>query len=111
MFLFGTPEDRAAVYLDNARRAPGMDAHYEEMDNETLKSFLANLRGVVAGAYRAKEDQEVIEILAQSYDEVFAYCASIYPELRDVVKRGIHQIPGPKTKERTSYYRKLAGVA
>lgn len=110
MFLIGTPEDRAQALMD-AINARGISGHYEDMEEKDLKVFIARFWGVVERAMTGGEDQEVVDILLADYDELFAYYASISPEFREVVKRGIHQIPGPKTKERTSYYRRLAGVA
>lgn len=110
MFLIGTPKDRAQAMMD-AINARGISGHYEEMEEADLRMFLARFRGAVERTMAEGEDQEVIDILLVSYDELFAYYASISPEFREVVKKGIHQIPGPKTKQRTSYYRKLAGVA
>ena len=107
MFLFGTPEDTARLYLEQASASGGVglkDLHYEEMELEELRDLLVYLRIAYHRAARDTEDEEVVSIITEWHDELFLYLLDATDDLRELVCSRIHKPIGNWNK-----YHKLAG--
>jgi hypothetical protein len=113
VFQFGSPEDTATLYWDEALAGHGglvTPWPMDEMSLEELKRALVYARIALVKAWRDGIVDEFERPLLEQYDELFAYLASVSPEFRQVVKNGVHQVVGPYTRENIDKYKALAGV-
>ena len=107
MFDFGTPEDSARVWLEQAfsTTGPGVpDIHYTELEQEDLKNLFTYMRIAFFRASRGGASDEVMEVIIEWYDELFLYLLEALEGFRTLVCARIHQPILDKQK-----YYKLAG--
>lgn len=112
MFFFGAPEDTAKFYMDSLENfGPEIpDCHYTEMGLDDLRNFFAMVYGVTRQAARDGVPDEVLEILLESYDELFEYIASVDSLLPLAVAEGKHQFITGREPWSVEKYKKLAGI-
>lgn len=94
MFNFGSPEDTARLFFDQAVRdmGPGLsDQHYEEMEEEELRNLFVYLRITYFTAARSGASDEVVEVIVQWYDEVFLYLLEALEDFRAAVCDRTHK--------------------
>ena len=97
MFTFGDPSETARLYLDDiVRQVKGpyfAEGHCEEMTLQELDNALIWLWVAVNKAHNTEEDQAVLDVLVQWYDEVFAAHARHSDRLLQLLKKGVHTPP------------------
>lgn len=109
MFLFGTPEDTAKLYVEQAASSGGgglKDLHYEDMEQQELQDMLVYLRIAYYRASRDTEDEAVVSVITEWHDEVFLHLLDVMDDFRTLVCSRIHKPIGDWNK-----YHKLAGCA
>ena len=109
MFVFGTPEERAAVYWDTARRlGPGVaEAPFDEMTDVELR--VAQVCSSVA-LRNAEEDEagdDVIEVLRQQVFTIARYQIEFDDYVRGLAAEGRFNPRGVKTSVLTELARSL----
>ena len=107
MFLFGTPEDMARLYVEQASSSGGgglLDMHYEEMELQEVQDLLVYLRIAYYRASRDTEDEELVSVITEWHDEVFLYLLDAMDGFREMVCSRIHKPIGDWNK-----YHRLAG--
>jgi hypothetical protein len=107
MFLFGTPEDTAKLYVEEAAASGGgglKDVHYQELELRELQDLLIYLRIAYYRAARDTEDEELVSAIVGWHDEVFLYLLEVMDDFRMLVCSRIHKPIGDWKK-----YHKLAG--
>jgi hypothetical protein len=107
MFLFGTPEDTAKLYVEQASASGGgglRDVHYQELELRELQDLLIYLRIAYYRASRDIEDEGVVSVIVGWHDEVFLYLLEVMDDFRTLVCSRIHKPIGDWRK-----YYKLAG--
>lgn len=107
MFYFGSPEDTARVYLESAlgSAGPGLEEkHYEEMEEEDLRSLYVYLRIAYYRALESGASDETVEVLVEWHDEVFLHLLDVLEGFRSLVCTRRYR---PIRNERDYY--KLAG--
>ena len=85
MFLFGSPEDTASLYWNEAISQQGpevADCHYEDMTQEELEVALVYARIAYETARYDKAPDEVIEYIVNQHDEIFQLLMVADPEFR-----------------------------
>lgn len=107
MFLFGTPEDTAKLYVEQAAASGGKglkDLHFEELSLEELQDLLVYLRIAYYRASRDTEDEAVVSVITEWHDEVFLHLLDAMDDFRALVCSRIHRPIGDWNK-----YWELAG--
>ena len=101
MFLFGTPEDTARLYLEQASASGGVglkDLHYEELELEELRDLLVYLRIAYHRALRDTGDEEVVSTIVGWHDDVFLHALDVVEGFRELVCSRIHKPIGDWNK-------------
>lgn len=113
MFQFGSPEDSAALYWNEALAGHGGELTPKPMDEMSLVELeraIVYARIALIKAWRDGVMEDFERPLLEQYDELFAYLAEVSPKFREAVRLGRHQVVGPYTRENIDKYKALAGV-
>lgn len=101
MFEFGTPEDIARTWFEQAvgSAGPGLtEAHYEDLEEEELKNLLVYIRIAYFRASKGDASEEVIQVITEWHDEVFLYLLEALDGFRSLVCNRVHQPIGDRNK-------------
>ena len=110
MFHFGSPEDAAKLYWgEGISGGPGLpEGHWEEMDVEDLRDVFVYLYASLQRALKDSAPEDVIQIMTETYDEVFVALAQSSDAFRQAVKNNRHIYVTGYTKESIEKYKALA---
>ena len=105
MFNFGTPEDNARIWLEQAigSAGPGVELKpIEEMEQQELRDYFTYLRIAYFRASRNGGTDEAIEVIVQWYDEAFLRLLEVDEGFQALVCSRIHQ----PIRDRNEYWRR-----
>jgi hypothetical protein len=114
MFVFGSPEDIAKVYWENALAVPGPilpDCPIEEMSEEDLMYCLAYCRiAVVKALEEDSPGEDVLIILLSEFDRVFEVAVNSVDSFRAAFADNKHRYLGGYGLDNVNKYRALANM-
>lgn len=113
MFNFGTPEDTAKLFWENALSVSGPEipeVHPSEMSEEDLMSTVAYARIAAERAMKENASPEVVDILVQQYDEIFSLCVNNIESVRENFLEGRHVYLGGYSLSNINKYREIADL-
>ena len=77
------------------------DAHYDEMSEQDLRNVMAYVFATLSSALREGEEEALVEVLQEWYDEVFEALAEVSERFRENVRNGSVFPPGgPRVREK-----------
>jgi hypothetical protein len=106
-FLFGSPEDVAQTYVDNALTIKGpkiSENHYDEMTVEELYTAMTYLYIAFNNARHDAANKEVLAILEKQYTEIVLHTADVSDRFKGKILNREIQFPGGP-EERNRYKR------
>jgi hypothetical protein len=114
MFVFGSPEDIAKVYWENALAVPGPilpECPIEEMSEEDLMYCLAYCRIAVEKAINGDSPgEEVVAMLLSEFDRVFEVAVNSIDSFRQAFADNKHRYLGGYDLDNINKYRALANM-
>ena len=104
MFLFGDPAEAAKMQVEMHLNSGGPrvpEVHFDEMEEQDLLNFMAYLYGALNSALLHGQDDAIVEVLREWYDELFVALLEASDMFRDNVLRGFVSPPGgPKVRRK-----------
>lgn len=113
MFFFGSPEQTARVYWEQAVAQQGPEFNegpLDDMSVEDIKIAMAYARIAWERAFHDEAPQEVLDYIVGQYDALFERLASISEEFKSIIGTPRHKWLGGYTKENIQKYMLLAGL-
>jgi hypothetical protein len=114
MFFFGSPEQTARLYWEQAvaqQGPPFNEAPLEEMTEEDIRVAMAYVRMAWERAFHDEAPEDVIDFLVSQYDGLFERLATISEDFRAILGTSKHRWLGGYDPQNIRKYMILAGLA
>ena len=114
MFFFGSPEQTARVYWEQAvaqQGPPFKEASLDEMTEQDIKIAMAYVRMAWERAFHDEAPQDVIDFLVNQYDGLFERLAVISEDFKSIIGTSKHRWLGGYDPENIAKYKRLAGLS
>lgn len=114
MFQFGDPSLSAQIYWDNLGSIAGpkiVESPWEEMSESDLKNAMVYARIAYETAVADQASSDVLDLLLDQYDQIFAALCEYSDQFREFVLRGGHLYVGGHSPENIQKYQELAMTA
>ena len=93
VFFFGSSEDQASLYLDEAvsrSRVARVAKHGDEMSDKEYQVCHVHLRMAVTAAINDGAPEEVVDELIKEYEETILYMIEYHEDFKWAINRGGH---------------------